>query len=94
MRAHKKVANSFGMPTLAFCPVAVLTGCQGAPSFSLAGSYFPDWIFCSFAGILGAALAHGLFVRLRMEREVQPQVLIYPCIALSCAVTLWLLFFS
>lgn len=74
-------------------PIA-LSGCQRAPSFNIVGSFFPDWILCSILGIVTAALAHWLFVRLTLEREIQPAVLIYPCIAVSCAVTLWLLFFS
>jgi uncharacterized membrane protein YeaQ/YmgE (transglycosylase-associated protein family) len=72
----------------------MLAGCQRVPSVNVAGSYFPDWIFCSLAGIIGAALSHVLFVRLKMEAEVQPGVLIYPCIALSGAVTAWLLWSS
>ena len=72
----------------------MVAGCQRAPSFNIAGSFFPDWILCSFIGIVAAALAHALFVRVKIEREIQPGVLIYPCIALSCAVTVWLIFFS
>jgi YtcA-like protein len=75
-------------------PFAALMGCQRAPSFSIVGSYFPDWIFCCLAGIAVALLARWLFVRLRVEREIQPPILIYPCIALSCSVTSWLLLFS
>jgi hypothetical protein len=29
-----------------------------------------------------------------LDREIKPAVLIYPCIATSCALTLWLLLFS
>jgi hypothetical protein len=79
---------------LALIALIALNGCQQAPSFNIAGSFFPGWIFCSVTGIVAAGLAHGLFVRLKLERDIQPPVLIYPCIALSCAVTLWLLFFS
>jgi YtcA family len=79
---------------LALIPSAVLTACQRAPSFSIAGSFFPDWIFCCLIGILVTVVAYRLFVGLKMEREVQPAILIYPCIALSSAVTLWLLFFD
>jgi hypothetical protein len=74
-------------------PIA-LAGCQQAPSFSIAGSFFPDWILCSVGGILVSLAAHALFVHLKLEKEIQPAVLIYPCIVISCAVTLWLIFFS
>jgi hypothetical protein len=94
MKPDKAIAHTSPMTTLALFPLVALLGCQRAPSFSIVGSYFPDWIFCSLAGIALAALAHGMFVRLKIEREIQPLVLVYPCIALSCAVTLWLLFFD
>jgi hypothetical protein len=93
MRPDKTLSRRLRFALVALFPLEMLMGCQRAPSFSIAGSYFPDWILCSFVGIMVAALAHGLFLRLKMEREIQPAVLIYPCIALSCAVTLWLLFF-
>jgi len=94
MTRHKTSSNRgwITLPVL-LLPIA-LAGCQRAPSFNVAGSFFPDWILCSVLGIVAASLAHALFVRLKLDREIQPAVLIYPCIALSCAVTLWLLFFS
>jgi YtcA family len=79
---------------MALAPLPALAGCQHAPSFSIAGSFFPDWIFCCLVGILLAVAAYRLLVAVKMEAEVQPAVLIYPCIALSCALTLWLLIFG
>jgi len=78
----------------ALLPLTAITGCLRVPSFNIAGSFFPDWILCFVVGIFVAILAHGLFVHLKIEREIRPPVLIYPCIALSSAVTLWLLLFS
>ncbi|MGA2852334.1 MAG: YtcA family lipoprotein [Terracidiphilus sp.] len=69
-----------------------LTGCGRAPSFNIAGSFFPFWIFCVVAGTMLAVLARALFVRLEIEKEIKPAVLVYPCIAASSAITLWLLF--
>jgi YtcA family len=74
--------------------LTALLGCQNAPSVSIAGSFFPDWIFCCLIGILLAIAVYRLFVALKMEGEVEPAVLIYPCIALSSAVTVWLLIFG
>jgi len=74
--------------------MTALLGCQSAPSVSIAGSFFPDWIFCCLIGILLAVAVYRLFVRLKMEGEVQPAVLIYPCITLSGAVTVWLFIFG
>jgi hypothetical protein len=94
MKPEHAISNTVKLATLVFSPLGALMGCQRAPSFSIIGSYFPDWIFCSLAGLAVASLSRWLFVRLRVERDVQPPILIYPCVALSCAVTLWLLFFS
>jgi len=94
VKLYKSVSQRTWMMASASLLLMPVMGCGRAPSFNIAGSFFPDWILCSFMGILAAVLAHGLFVRLKIEREIQPPVLIYPCIALSCAVTLWLLLFS
>jgi YtcA family len=92
--AHKSMSNRGRKLCLALVALMMLTGCQSAPSFSIAGSFFPDWVFCCLLGIVVAVAAYRLFIALKMERAVQPAVLIYPCIALSCAVTLWLLMFD
>jgi hypothetical protein len=80
--------------SLTSTPALWLCGCQRAPSISIVGSFFPVWIFCVVAGILLAALARALFIRANLDKEIKPPVIIYPCIAASCALTLWLLFFS
>jgi YtcA family len=74
-------------------PTVLLTGCQRAPSVSILGSFFPVWIFCAVAGIVIASLAHTFFVRLRIDTEIHPPILVYPSIAASAAVTLWLVLF-
>ena len=94
MPTRKRNLRSDWKISMAMLSLAGVMGCQHAPSFNIAGSFFPGWILCSFIGIVAAVLAHALFVRLKIEREIQPGVLIYPCIALSCAVTVWLIFFS
>lgn len=92
--ADKSIASRKWLACLALVLMVALTGCQGAPSVSIAGSFFPDWIFCCLMGILLAVSAYRLFVRLKMESDIQPAILTYPCIALSCAVTLWLVIFG
>ncbi len=92
--AYKLIPRRKWLSCLPLAFIAALTGCQRAPSFNIAGSFFPDWIFCCLAGILLAVVSYRLFVRLEMESDVQPAVLIYPCIALSCAVSLWLFIFG
>ncbi len=72
----------------------LLSGCGRAPTISVLGSFFPAWLFCIIGGILVAAALHWLFVRLQMDKYVQPAILVYPCLAASCACFFWLVIFS
>jgi YtcA family len=74
--------------------LALLSGCQRAPTFSILGSFFPAWLFCIIAGILLAWGAHWLFARLQIDKHIQPAILVYPCLAAFCAFTFWLVIFS
>jgi YtcA family len=76
-----------------FSPLLSLCGCGRAPSFNILGSFFPAWLVCIIAGIVLAAAFYGLFVRLQLESEIRPAIVVYPCLALFWAFTLWLIFF-
>jgi len=78
----------------ALSSLALLSGCQRAPTFSIVGSFFPAWLFCIIAGILLAWGAQWLFTRLEIHNHIKPAILVYPCIAAFCAFTLWLVIFS
>jgi hypothetical protein len=70
-----------------------LCGCQRAPTVNIAGSFFPVWIMCVVIGIAFDAITGVLLKRLDLDKEIRPSILIYPCIAASFALTLWLIFF-
>ena len=74
--------------------LALLSGCERAPTFSILGSFFPAWLFCIIAGILITWGAHWFFTRLQIEQHIKPSILVYPCLAAFCAFTLWLVIFS
>jgi hypothetical protein len=74
--------------------LALLSGCQRAPTFSILGSFFPAWLFCIIAGILLAWGAHWLFARLGVDKHIQPTILVYPSLAAFFAFTLWLATFN
>jgi hypothetical protein len=79
----------------ASCPAALMVaGCSRAPSFNLLGSFFPAWILCGVTGILLAVAARLFFVRIKLEEQLTPLILVYPCLAAFFTFTLWLLFFS
>jgi hypothetical protein len=81
--------------TLAALPAAcALAGCRQAPTFNILGSFFPAWLICMFAGVILAVVANRILVRFRLDNEIVLPILIYPCMALFFACTLWLIFFS
>jgi hypothetical protein len=75
-------------------PAIALAGCRRAPTFNILGSFFPSWLICLFVGIILAAIANRIFGRLALEKEILWPVVVYPCLALLFACTLWLILFS
>jgi YtcA family len=73
--------------------IFLVAGCQRAPSFDILGSFFPVWIFCAVAGIIFAAVAREVLLRLKYDAEIGPPVLVYPCLAALVAFVTWLIFF-
>ena len=45
-------------------PALPLAGCasRGAPSYVLFGAYFPLWLVSAIVGVIGAIVAHRVFV--------------------------------
>jgi hypothetical protein len=72
----------------------LLAGCSRAPSFTILGSFFPSWILCGVIGILLTVGSRLLFIRIKLEEQLSPLILVYPCLAAFFTFTLWLLFFS
>jgi hypothetical protein len=72
----------------------LVVGCSRAPSFNLLGSFFPAWILCGVIGILLAVAVRLFFVRIKLEPQLKPLIVVYPCLAAFFTFTLWLLFFS
>jgi hypothetical protein len=80
----------------AACSAAMLSvaGCSRVPSFNILGSFFPSWILCGAIGILLTVAARLFFVRIKLDQQLTPLILVYPCLAAFFTFTLWLLFFS
>ena len=72
----------------------LLAGCARAPTFNILGSYFPAWLLCILAGIVGASALSALLGKLRRQHLVRWTIVVYPCLAASIAFTLWLTLFS
>ena len=72
----------------------VLVGCSHAPEYSIFGSFFPVWIFCSAGGLVLAAGARALIARAAIAEHLAAPMLLYLSMAIFFACMLWLLFYS
>ncbi|MBB3808344.1 YtcA family lipoprotein [Pseudochelatococcus contaminans] len=70
----------------ALAPLAIgLGGCvaTSSPSIEFFGAYFPSWLACTLAGIVGAVLVRIVFVAAGIDDAMPFRLLIYVCIAAS-----------
>jgi hypothetical protein len=75
---------------------AALGGCasHGAPSFVIAGSYFPGWMPCSLIGIVSAIAFRIGFVAVGLAHVLPFQLFVCSALGLSCGLLPWLLWFE
>jgi len=73
--------------------VCLLAGCGHAPNIDIIGSFFPVWMLCLAIGVVVAFVARSLLIRYRLETEVGPLALFYPCVVVLVTSLLWLIFF-
>ena len=73
-----------------------LSGCavRGATSYSLFGAYFPAWMFCALAGIIGAGVARIGFVVSGLSRILPFQLFVCAAIGVVIALLGWLIWFG
>ena len=83
-------------PLAGLSPAAalVLVGCSHAPEYSIFGSFFPVWIFCSVGGLVLATGARALIARNAIAEHLASPILFYLGMATFLACMLWLLFYS
>jgi YtcA family len=71
-----------------------LSSCSRAPTFNILGSFFPAWLFCLGAGVVLAFVVNRILARFKLDKEIVLSIVVYPCLALFFACTIWLIFFS
>jgi hypothetical protein len=71
-----------------------IAGCDHSPEYSIFGSFFPVWIFCSVGGLLLMAGARVLIARTAIAEHLAVPMLLYVSMAIFFACTLWLFFYS
>jgi hypothetical protein len=75
---------------------SALSSCavRGAPSFVIAGSYFPGWMFCALIGIVLAIAVRIVFVASGLANVLPFQLFVCSAIGLCCGLLAWLLWFG
>jgi hypothetical protein len=73
-----------------------LSGCaaQTASSFVLFGAYFPGWMLCALAGVLGAIGARVVMVISGLAEVLPFQLFVCAASGLLIATAAWLLWFG
>jgi hypothetical protein len=71
-----------------------LTGCNGAPSRNILGSYFPSWMVCALLGLVMAGIARAILKSTGLLHELPAPFLVL--LAIGCAATfaIWLVWLA
>ena len=83
---HRRISGCKLMLATSF-----LTSCGRAPSVDVLGSFFPDWLVCLALGLVLAAAARSLLLRLHIV--IAFPVLTYPSLMALFTFALWLALF-
>jgi YtcA-like protein len=93
-RARCRADSSRWLATLSLTAPLTLVGCSHAPEYSIFGSFFPVWIFCSVSGLLLAMGARAVIARTAIAEHLAVPVLFYLGMTTFLSCMLWLLFYS
>jgi YtcA family len=93
-RGTQRLVSARTLLVLYLIALLFLPGCDHAPDYSIVGSFFPVWIFCSVAGLLLMAGARAGIVRTPIAKHLVAPALLYFSLATFFACALWLLFYS
>lgn len=92
---HRRTSRNISRFGIFAASVIGLAGCseQRSPALPLFGAYFPSWLFCILAGVIGAVIVRVIFVRIGVDEGMPFRLLVYTCIAaiigLSLALTVF-----
>jgi hypothetical protein len=93
-RNRRRMTSLRPLAGLSLAAPLVSVGCSHAPEYSIFGSFFPVWIFCSVGGLLLAAGARAAIARTAIAEHLAAPILFYLGTATFLACVLWLLFYS
>jgi hypothetical protein len=93
-RERRRMTSLGALAGLSLAAPLVLVGCSHAPEYSIFGSFFPVWIFCSVGGLVLMTGARALVARSAIAEHLAAPLLLYLGMATFFACVLWLLFYS
>ena len=67
-----------------------LTGCTGAPSQAILGSYFPSWMLCAIAGMIFAIFVKQSLALIGIDKLLPVPPLVYAAVAVASTFAFWL----
>ena len=91
---RRRMASFRALAGLSLAAPLVLVGCSHAPEYSIFGSFFPAWIFCSVGGLVLAMGARAVIAGTAIAEHLAAPILFYLGMATFFACMLWLLFYS
>lgn len=91
---QRRYVSACRIGSLALTASFLLAGCSHSPEYSIFGSFFPAWIFCSAGGLLLMAGARAAIGRTAIAEHIAAPVLFYLSVATFLTCVLWLLFYS
>ena len=75
---------------LLLAQTALLSGCGGAPSLTIAGAYFPAWLACAVIGVVTTVIARGLMASTHLTTVIPFQLAVCSAIGVLVALAIWL----
>jgi hypothetical protein len=68
-----------------------LTGCAGAPSRNILGSFFPSWMLCVLVGLVAAVLVSRGLALVGIDKVLPVPLLVYLALTVFFSFATWLL---
>jgi len=79
---------------MAAIAAVLMSGCANAPSISVLGAYFPDWLFCIVAGVVLTVVIYLILKHLQVDLLLGPSAVVYPTLVTFLSLAVWLMLFQ
>lgn len=78
------------MPLLALSGLApFILGCNGAPTLTIAGAYFPAWLICGLVAVLAAVVVWVVMIATGLSNRIPFQLAVCISLGVIAALILW-----